>query len=266
MKYLSQLSNHGKPGSWIYRIGHVSFENNIEEPDQTRFHQVDSQQPKSCSNVGRLKCHISAICQDTPNGFACHCKSGFYGNGLSCIKSDVPVRVLGKVTGKIGNTEVNAQLQSYVVLSDGRSYTAVSPLSSDIGFSSQLAHTFGYGIGWLFAKPVGNDNSPNGYQITGGKLNHTISVRFITAHGSDELLIVQRFNGLNVWDQLSVDIDVNGNIPSVPSVASITFPDTSEAYVSQSGTQIRSASNGVITVDGENVTYAINQVVRIPKR
>lgn len=50
-------------------------------------------------------------------------------------------------------------------MSDGRSYTAVSPLNSDVGYSSQLAYTFGYAIGWLFAKPVGSD-APNGYEVS----------------------------------------------------------------------------------------------------
>lgn len=71
----------------------------------------------------------------------------------------------GSLTGKIDDSELNSQLQSYVVLSDGRSYTAVSPLNSDVGYNSQLAYTFGYAIGWLFAKPVGSD-APNGYEVS----------------------------------------------------------------------------------------------------
>lgn len=165
-KYLSKLSNNGNPGSWIFRVGHLSFESNIEQPDQSRFFQQEIQYPRSCSSGGNLKCHISAVCRDTRLSFACECKPGFYGNGYSCIKSDVPLRVAGKVTGKINNVQLDAQLQSYVVLSDGRSYTAVSPLEQSIGYSSQLAYAFGSVIGWLFAKPITTDNAPNGYQVS----------------------------------------------------------------------------------------------------
>lgn len=162
---MSKLSNNGKPGSWIFRIGHLGFENNIEEPDQSRYFQQEVQHPRSCSAGGNLKCHISAICRDTRLSFACQCKPGYYGNGFNCIKNDVPLRVAGRATGKINNSQLDAQLQSYVVLSDGRSYTAISPIDSLIGHSTQLATIFGSTIGWLFAKPLINDNAPNGYQV-----------------------------------------------------------------------------------------------------
>lgn len=72
----------------------------------------------------------------------------------------------GRVTGKINQVVLDAQLQSYVVLNDGRSYTAISPLESGIGYGTQLVYAFGSVIGWLFAKPVANDNAPNGYQVS----------------------------------------------------------------------------------------------------
>lgn len=78
----------------------------------------------------------------------------------------MPLRVAGRVTGKVNDVELDAQLQSYVVLSDGRSYTAISQLNNTIGYSTQLVYAFGSVIGWLFAKPVANDNAPNGYQVS----------------------------------------------------------------------------------------------------
>lgn len=165
-KYLSELSNVGIPGAWLFRVGHIQFEDSIEEPDQVRSYESDASQPKSCANGGRRKCHISAECIDTTSGFCCKCKHGFYGNGFSCIKNDAPLRVTGKVTGSIGDAQLDAQLQSYVVLVDGRSYTAVSPLEGNVGYKSQLLFTLGSVIGWLFAKPIANDNVLNGYQVS----------------------------------------------------------------------------------------------------
>lgn len=72
---------------------------------------------------------------------------------------------------------------------------------------------------------------------------------------------MQRFSGLNAWDQLAVDIDVNGNLPQLPAGSMITFPDSSDTYIFQSDTKIQSAGNGVITVDDQNVTFIINQLV-----
>lgn len=164
-KYLNQLSNVGIPGVWLFRVGHLQFEDSIEEPDQVRSNEAESNAPKSCANGGNLKCHVSATCTDTARGFCCKCKSGFYGNGFSCIQNDLPLRVTGKLTGSIGDAQLNAQLQSYVVLADGRTYTAISPLDADVGHKSQLLFELGSVIGWLFAKPLASDNAPNGYQV-----------------------------------------------------------------------------------------------------
>lgn len=167
MKYLSDLTNTAETGSWLFLVGaRNQNESGIKEPDQVTSGGVSADtEPTSCSEGGRLRCHTSAQCEDGATGYCCHCKEGFYGNGVTCIKSDVPLRVSGKVTGNINNVEIDGQLQSYVVLTDGRSYSAVSPLSRDIGFNAQLIAAVGNGIGWLFAKPSGNVLAPNGYQV-----------------------------------------------------------------------------------------------------
>lgn len=159
------MSNVDIPGLWLYRVGHLQYEDSIEEPD--KVHSIESLQSlqKTCSAGGRLKCHINAICTDTSTGFCCKCVKNFYGNGFNCIKNDAPIRVAGKLTGQINDVEIESQIQSYVVLNDGRSYTSISPLPQEIGNSTQLLISFGNVIGWLFAKPVGDDNVPNGYQV-----------------------------------------------------------------------------------------------------
>lgn len=100
-------------------------------------------------------------------------------------------------------------------------------------------------------------------QLTGGKLNHTTTIRFgpTTDGSTNELLIVQRFTGLNVWDQLAVEIEVNGNLPDVPSNAAIALQDTSDNYQFAKENQIQSASNGQITVNDQTIPYTINQKV-----
>lgn len=82
-----------------------------------------------------------------------------------------------------------------------------------------------------------------------------------TDNGSD-LRIVQQFNGLNVWDQLSVDIEINGNLPDVPPTASIIFTDASDTYILNNENEIRSERNGRILVDQQNISFVITQTVR----
>lgn len=162
---MNQLSNIGEPGAWLFRVGRLDYAESIGEPDLASAIESEQSRATSCANGGRLKCHIRAVCTDTRSGFCCKCKPGHYGNGFSCIKSDVPIRVTGKVTGTINDVPINAQIQSYVVLSDGRAYTAISPLPKKFGFSTQLLYHLGSVIGWLFAKPVGEDTVPNGYHV-----------------------------------------------------------------------------------------------------
>lgn len=162
--YLSELTNCGVPGSWLFKIGPLGVEptNNVQEPAYGSSNEGDTGVP-TCATNGRLKCHSSATCVDTRKGFCCKCNKGYYGNGYSCLKDDVPVRVSGKVAGTLNDIPISSQLQSYVVMADGRSYTAVSPLTANIGNNMQLLQVLGGTIGWLFAKPSGDVK--NGYQV-----------------------------------------------------------------------------------------------------
>lgn len=95
-------------------------------------------------------------------------------------------------------------------------------------------------------------------------MKSTISIRFMDRDGIDngnELRIVQNFNGLNVWDQLAVDIEVNGNLPDVPPSASIIFPDASDTYILSGENEIRSEGNGHILVNQQNISFVFTQTV-----
>lgn len=93
-------------------------------------------------------------------------------------------------------------------------------------------------------------------------MNDTTTIRFTSEDGqTHELLITQRFSGLNVWDQLAVDIEVNGNLPDVRAGSALLYPDSSDSYEFQSENKIQSNANGAITVDGRPVSFVRNQVV-----
>lgn len=38
----------------------------------------------SCAS-NRKKCSQFADCKDYPSGYCCHCRPGFYGNGIQCV-------------------------------------------------------------------------------------------------------------------------------------------------------------------------------------
>lgn len=237
VRHLSETSNFGQPGRWLYRVGKLAEDESIVEPDNAP-RQEEIVTPSSCSGGGRLQCHSMATCEDVQDGFCCKCKDGYYGNGYSCIKNTVPIRVTGAITGHISSTSIQAQLQAYIVMVDGRSYTAISALNAESGPKVQLLEIIGGVIGWIFAKPVGS--SLNGYQITGGKFNHTSNIRFTTG---ENLHINQRFIGLNLWDQLAAEIEISGDMPVILEGVKVTMEDFVEEYTSSGPNTIQAVTN-----------------------
>lgn len=259
VRHLTETSNYGQNGRWIYRVGKLLENENVEEPDNVRVYE-QPQQPTSCASGGRLQCHSSATCEDIRGGpgFCCKCRDGFYGNGLSCIKNSAPIRVTGKIGGHIGETSVTGTLQAYVVMIDGRTYTAITGIDSHSGPQVQMLEIIGGVIGWLFAKPIGE--TLNGYQVTGGKFNHTSSIRFSSG---ENLHIVQRYTGLNLWDQLSTDIELSGDVPNVREGIKVSMDDFIEEYSASGSGTISSVGNHRIQLSSgdPDIEFTIYQTV-----
>lgn len=176
---------------------------------------------------------------DYLEGICCQCKDEYYGNGKTCIKDDVPLRVHGKIFGDINGITINdVNIQAYVVMADGRSYTALSQGPQEIGSSLQSLNILGGVIGWLFAKPVGNVK--NGYQLTGGVFNHTADI-FYPGTG-DTVSIKQEFLGLDVFDQLRLEADIRGTVPVIETDHRLDINDYTEDYTIIDSGNIRSQS------------------------
>lgn len=261
VKYLSALSNHNQKGSWWFIVGPLSIGSEIVQPDD-RLHQpeIEHTANPTCATHG-LRCHTNAICVDNEIGFCCKCRDHFYGNGFNCLQSDQAVRVAGRLHGKLGDEEIDTQIQAYVSMQDGRSYTAVTSLSPTLGFQLQVLQLLAGPIGFLFAKPT-ESSIPlkNGYQLTGGKFNHTSTILF---HGSDKkVVITQRFIGMNAWDQLEVDIEVNGDLPDTSFESTVKFPDLIEEFVYSTETSLRSIGTISIQVNDAELSYSVIQQVQ----
>lgn len=245
------------PGKWLYRVGPLGYEENIVEPESVAHHQESEQ---TCATNGRMKCHVRSTCTDEPEGFCCACREGYYGNGYNCLKNDVPLRVTGSAKGEVNGLELSAQFQSYVILVDGRSYSALSPLPSEIGHMFQLLPNLGESVGWLFAKTA--DGRQNGYQLTGGVFNQTTVIRFATG---ESLRINYEFKGLNVWDQLTVDLDIIGLLPDLPTNVKVRVPDALNTYTLQAADNILTMTNErslEVPDQQRTYTYTTTQEIR----
>lgn len=59
----------------------------------------------------------------------------------------------------------DADLFSYILPQDGRSYTAVAKIPERLGYDLQAVIVLGTSIGWLFSTSV--KGAPNGFTLTG---------------------------------------------------------------------------------------------------
>ncbi|CAH1124061.1 unnamed protein product [Ceutorhynchus assimilis] len=225
IRQLDKWSNMNLVGQFIFKIS----ENSIIQPDSAR-RAPNPAYPLTCAEVPTA-CHSQADCIDYQEGFCCRCKNTFIGNGKYCIKEGVPLRANGKVNGKLNGERLeNLDLQSYIVTADGRAYTAISKVPESIGADIQTLQVLGSVIGYLFAKPV--RGAINGFEKTGGLLNHTSTITFLNS--SQVVHVNQKFLGLDVYDYLKVEIDIQGEIPTLPPNAQIIIDEYQEQYTQTS--------------------------------
>ncbi|CAH0560102.1 unnamed protein product [Brassicogethes aeneus] len=254
VKNLESRSNIGLVGQFMYRVDQVE----LEEPDLNGEDQNMTEAPLTCSEATSV-CHPQASCVDYEEGFCCQCKEKYYGNGKSCIKKDAPLRINGKVSGKINEETLdNLDLQSYIVMVDGRAYTAISKIPEAIGFDVQSLQILGGVIGYIFAKPV--REALNGYQLTGGVFNHSATVTFLNT--SQVVTIKQRYVGLDVFDQLRLEADIQGEIPNLPQNVKVDIEEYQEEYTMTRPGLIQMSSQRsfkyVNALNNQDVVYVYN--------
>ncbi|XP_042622925.1 nidogen-1-like [Cyprinus carpio] len=215
---------------------------------------------ETCSS-NKHKCSVFADCRDYADGYCCHCKPGYYGNGKDCIAEGKPQRMNGKVSGRIyvGDSPSpvefsNNDLHSYVVTNDGRAYIAISSIPSSIGPSLQPLPALGEAIGWAFA--LQQPDYRNGFSIIGGVFTRQAEVVF--QPGNERLTIRQEFSGIDEHDHLLISTELDGRIPEVPQGATVQIEPYREIY-QYSSSLITSSSRRDYTVsmpDGSVRTHS----------
>ncbi|XP_024298640.2 nidogen-1-like [Oncorhynchus tshawytscha] len=222
---------------------------------------------ETCAS-NRQKCSSFADCKDYTNGYCCHCRPGFYGNGKDCVAEGKPQRMNGKVSGRVfvGNSPsplefYNNDLHSYVVANDGRAYVAISTIPAGLGPSLQPLSSLGGVIGWAFA--LEQPGYENGFSIIGGVFSRLAEVTFLP--GNERLTIKQEFKGVDEHDHLVVSTELEGRLPEVPHGSTVQIDPYKELYQYGSN-RITSSSNRDYTVsllDGsvQTKTYQWRQTI-----
>ncbi|KAJ8248388.1 hypothetical protein GJAV_G00241500 [Gymnothorax javanicus] len=187
---------------------------------------------ETCAN-NRQKCSAFADCRDYPNGYCCHCRPGYYGNGKQCVAEGKPQRMNGKVSGRVfvGSSPTPVELSgndlhSYVVANDGRAYVAISTIPPGLGSAMLPLSSLGGVIGWAFA--LQQPGHKNGFSIIGGEFMRQAEVTFLP--GNEKLTIKQEFRGIDEHDHLIINTELVGTVPEVPPGTSVHIDPYSEIY------------------------------------
>ncbi|XP_075469905.1 nidogen-2 isoform X2 [Ascaphus truei] len=177
------------------------------------------------------QCSQHAFCTDYATGFCCHCETDYYGNGIHCLPKGAPHRVNGKVSGNIlvGQTPVNffgVDLHAYVVVNDGRAYTAISHVPQPASWSLTPVSPIGGLFGWLFA--LEKPGHQNGFSVTGAKFVHNIEVIFYP--GAEAVHITQTADGFDSENYINLKTTIHGKIPYIPETSTVQIAPYNELY------------------------------------
>uniref|UniRef100_A0A4W3ICZ9 Nidogen 1 n=1 Tax=Callorhinchus milii TaxID=7868 RepID=A0A4W3ICZ9_CALMI len=210
----------------------------------------NTERQQTCAS-SRDVCSNHAQCKDYPKGFCCHCSPGYYGNGKQCVAEGSPQRVNGKVNGKIfvGNSPVPVEIEdidlhSYVVVNDGRSYTAISRIPTALGWALLPLSSVGSIIGWMFA--LEQPGYENGFSIVGGEFTRRAEVTF--SPGNEKLVITQQFSGIDEHHHLTIATTLEGRVPDIPAESTVHIEPYNELY-HHSSSAIMTSSNVQYTIE-----------------
>ncbi|KAG8444530.1 hypothetical protein GDO86_009623 [Hymenochirus boettgeri] len=240
----------------------------VDEFDDTGVvFQYNAGSQHTCA-LNRHTCSSQAYCKDYSTGFCCSCIPGYYGNGRQCVAEGSPQRVNGKVNGRIhvGSSPVpvvfeNIDLHSYVVVNDGRAYTAISTIADSVGYSLLPLASVGGIIGWMFA--LQQPGYKNGFSITGGEFTRRTEVTFL--QNNKKLVILQKFSGIDEHGHLTISTDLEGSVPEIPFGSTVHIEPYTELYQTSSSV-ITSSSTREYTVESpesgsETFTYQWKQTI-----
>ncbi|KAG5326414.1 NID1 protein, partial [Pseudoatta argentina] len=252
---VDKWSNVNRPGQWLFQVGPIDEGENIKTPDNIED-TMTMQQAASC-RTGATTCHSKATCIDYEIGFCCSCKQGYFGNGKSCQPNDVPLRVIGRISGTLNGVEFPSRdLQCYVQTKDGRTYTALSRVPEEIGASFQLLGNLGGIIAWLFAKPR--------VSRIGGLFNHTAELNFPLS--GDKVTIRSNYLGLDVFGQLKMEAEITGSVPHLERDTRVDYGDYDELYTRAQPGVIRSQSERTCKLlrgggDEREINFKLDQII-----
>ncbi|XP_071784784.1 uncharacterized protein [Asterias amurensis] len=242
-------------GSSIYRSGVSGGTGTGAGGFDVNFNVGDQLNPGSRDECDL--CHNQASCQEFSQGFCCVCPENMIGNGRSCLASDANQRLNGLVSGRVNGVPFqNANLHSFIQISNGRTFTAISPLDPEISYSLQSITPVAEVMGWLFGLPSGK--GLNGFTLTGGKFLQTLNITFSTG---ENMFITQRFLGVDEEGYIRVNSNWEGTVPEIYPSAYIFVDDHKEEYIRHRLGVIHTFAKRTLQVDEDTLSYTMDQTI-----
>lgn len=254
---LARRSNIDEDGVWLFRVGDLRGEN-VHDPG-SEAPGGDGSQPESCAAGGSQTCNSNAVCRDYATGFCCECSPPYIGNGYECVRPDEAQRISGKVSGFVNGFQINdVDLHAYVVTNDGRTYTAISRIPDNIGYSLQSLYAVGSILGFLFALPQ-QPALHNGFMLTGGRFNRSAVVEFEAT--GEVLTIRQTFTGQDVQGHMRISTFLDGQLPDIAEDAQVEVDDYYEEYRRISPGVLKSRSTQTLRIDSVQHRISLDQTI-----
>lgn len=259
---VATASNVKVPGQWMFNIGRLNG-GDIQGPtfnteDNTGVVIFEPTLGGETCTEGAKQCHLNAKCVDYTGGYCCKCLDNYYGNGNTCLENGAPQRLNGKVYGELnGYTIDNLDMHVYIVTRDGRAYTAISRIPTQLEGNMRSLVTIGGIMGWMFALPQHPD-AKNGFMLTGGVLNHTA---VMTYPSGEQAQITQQFFGHDTQGHMRLETQVQGSVPTVPPNSTITLGDYTEEYQRVAPGHWKSTSTSRYVMNGVTRQYQLEQTI-----
>uniref|UniRef100_A0A3B4EK71 Nidogen 2b (osteonidogen) n=1 Tax=Pygocentrus nattereri TaxID=42514 RepID=A0A3B4EK71_PYGNA len=227
--------------------------------------------PENISLCGSIlpECSPDGYCTEYTGGPCCRCRSGYYGNGRQCLPMGVSQRLNGQLSGRVsvGATDVQldrVDVHGYAVPGEGRVYVSISPIPPQAGWALMVVGPLLSTFGWLFALEL--HGHQNGFSVTGAEFSHQAEMTFYP--GNQHLNITQQAQGLDSLNHLKMEMNIKGNLPSIPSGAKVQFqPYTETLHYNQSVLTSSSLHQYIVVSENggsEMFSYLLHQNISFP--
>uniref|UniRef100_A0A3B4DAV6 Nidogen 2b (osteonidogen) n=1 Tax=Pygocentrus nattereri TaxID=42514 RepID=A0A3B4DAV6_PYGNA len=178
-------------------------------------------------------------------------------------------RLNGQLSGRVsvGATDVQldrVDVHGYAVPGEGRVYVSISPIPPQAGWALMVVGPLLSTFGWLFALEL--HGHQNGFSVTGAEFSHQAEMTFYP--GNQHLNITQQAQGLDSLNHLKMEMNIKGNLPSIPSGAKVQFqPYTETLHYNQSVLTSSSLHQYIVVSENggsEMFSYLLHQNISFP--